>query len=189
MRTDGVRKILPLLAEKLGMTMYLDDALKILDSLHERRLTHAIIYDDYTAASAILYIPALLRDPSLWIDINDVDVKKSIRKIARSLDIPLKIFISPTAVARKLGEPEEVVRKIEELESCISPPARTARVLTAALVYLSYDILNKEVEMRDVAKRYDVTPESIRVCLRQIKREIRERCPSIFKSLSQTSTL
>jgi Cft2 family RNA processing exonuclease len=167
-RYESVRTLIPILAEKYNLQENNEAALRLLDENGSYDVM--ILCGDYETAMAFLYLPKIMKDPSEYFFVKDYCVRKVIKRVAQKLGLNLVDMKKASEIARKYGEPEDVVKKVEELENSLELPHAGWRVKTATLVYLAYLSLGKNVYQKDVAERYDVTDTSIRLYIYKIKR-------------------
>jgi len=165
---ESVKMLIPILAERYNMQENADVALKLLEENGSYDVM--ILCGDYETAMAFLYLPKIMKDPSEYFFVKDYCVRKVIKRVAQKLGLNLVDMKKASEIAKKYGEPEDVVKKVEELENTLELPHAGWRVKTATLVYLAYLSLGKNVYQKDVAERYDVTDTSIRLYIYKIKR-------------------
>jgi transcription initiation factor TFIIIB Brf1 subunit/transcription initiation factor TFIIB len=159
MRYKAVEKLIPILAKEYDLTEHVPTAMNLLQQL-KNRYWAVMSPDDYEGALALLYISAVMKDPLKIFDVEDPSVYKAMRHLANKLGISFALVSKPSVYARSMGEPEDVVRMVEQLEEKDLPHA-TLRIKTATLVYIAYKMLGRNVFQKDIARRYGVNPMSI----------------------------
>jgi transcription initiation factor TFIIIB Brf1 subunit/transcription initiation factor TFIIB len=159
MRYKAVEKLIPILAKEYGLTEYVPTAMNLLQQL-KNRYWAVMSPDDYEGALALLYLSAVMRDPLKIFDVQDPSIYKAMRHLANKLGISFTSVSKPSVYARSMGEPEDVVKMVEQLEEKDLPHA-TLRIKTAALVYIACKMLGRNVFQKDIAKKYGVNPMSI----------------------------
>ena len=167
-RYESTKKLIPVLAEKYNLQENVEAALKLFEE--NASFNILISCGDYETALAFLYLPRIMKDPSEYFFVKDHCVRMVIKRVAQKLGLNLVDMRKASEIARRYGEPEDVVKKVEELENTLELPHAGWRVKTATLVYLAYLSLGKNVYQKDIAQRYDVTDTSIRLYMYKIKR-------------------
>jgi hypothetical protein len=167
-RYESVRTLISILAEKYNMQENVEAALKLFDENGSYDVM--ILCGDYETAMAFLYLPKIMKDPSEYFFVKDYCTRKVIKRVAQKLGLNLVDMKKASEIAKKYGEPEDVVKKVEEFENTLELPHAGWRVKTATLVYLAYLSLGKNVYQKDIATKYDVTDTSIRLYIYKIKR-------------------
>jgi hypothetical protein len=177
-RYESVRMLIPILAEKYNLQENAETALRLLEESGSYDVL--ILCGDYETAMAFLHLPKIIKDPSEYFLVQDPCMRKVIKRVALKLGLNLVDMKRASEIARKFGEPEDVVKRIEEFEKTLKLPQAGWRVKTATLAYLAYVSLGKKIYKKDIAERYDVTETSIRLYIYKIRR--------LNKSFSVTET-
>jgi len=159
MRYKAVEKLIPILAKEYNLTEYVPIAMNLLKGL-QYRYWAIMKPSDYEGALALLYLASSIKDPLKIYEVKEAGVMDAIREFAKKLDIPLRSVASPSLFARFMGEPDEVVEIVRQLEEKDLPHA-SIQVKTATLVYLAYKMLGRNVFQKNIAKLYKVNPMSI----------------------------